>query len=169
MDDPLTASLDLLRRLPPQQVAQNLSLLSDTVLPDFADDLLSSVDQPLQVKVDSGSRDYLVSHTLQHLRLACRHAKGEHPPDGDDGVFARPCGGSDDSVNWRHRARLVSCKGTLRARADTLHAPRQACDYNRDGDSYRSVCSSSPCYRMRRAALHKERAARSVHRVKRTI
>ncbi|POY74734.1 hypothetical protein BMF94_2210 [Rhodotorula taiwanensis] len=59
MDDPLTASLDLLRRLPPQQVAQNLSLLSDTVLPDFADDLLSSVDQPLQVKVDSGSRDYL--------------------------------------------------------------------------------------------------------------
>ncbi|GAA5964541.1 hypothetical protein JCM8115_003914 [Rhodotorula mucilaginosa] len=59
MDDPLTASLDLLRRLPPQQVTQNLALLSDTVLPDLADDLLSSVDQPLQVKVDSSSRDYL--------------------------------------------------------------------------------------------------------------
>ncbi|GAA5873859.1 hypothetical protein JCM3774_000704 [Rhodotorula dairenensis] len=59
MDDPLTASLDLLRRLPPQQVTQNLSLLSETVLPDLADDLLSSVDQPLQVKVDSSSREYL--------------------------------------------------------------------------------------------------------------
>lgn len=69
MDDPLTASLDLLRRLPPQQVAQNLALLTDTVLPDLADDLLSSVDQPLQVKVDSNSREYLVSW---RSRGACR-------------------------------------------------------------------------------------------------
>ncbi|GEM10936.1 WASH complex, F-actin capping protein, beta subunit [Rhodotorula toruloides] len=60
MEDPLTASLDLLRRLPPQQIAQNLALLTDTLLPDLADDLLSSVDQPLAVKVDSSSREYLV-------------------------------------------------------------------------------------------------------------
>ena len=74
MDDPLTASLDLLRRLPPQQVTQNLALLSDTVLPDLADDLLSSVDQPLQVKVDSSSREYLVS---PFCSLPSRGARGQ--------------------------------------------------------------------------------------------
>jgi hypothetical protein len=75
MDDPLTASLDLLRRLPPQQVTQNLALLSDTVLPDLADDLLSSVDQPLQVKVDSSSREYLVSALFPPFSR-CERAEG---------------------------------------------------------------------------------------------
>ncbi len=76
MDDPLTASLDLLRRLPPQQVTQNLALLSDTVLPDLADDLLSSVDQPLQVKVDSSSREYLVSLSSGSRPLSCLAVTG---------------------------------------------------------------------------------------------
>lgn len=88
MDDPLTASLDLLRRLPPQQVAQNLALLSETVLPDLADDLLSSVDQPLQVKVDSSSREYLVRCSLLSPPVcvawsgAGRLARAERPMTG---------------------------------------------------------------------------------------
>jgi hypothetical protein len=59
-EDPLTACLDLTRRLPPQAIESNLELLC-SVLPDLADDLLGSVDQPLKIKVDGGGRQYLVS------------------------------------------------------------------------------------------------------------
>ncbi|GAA5843510.1 hypothetical protein JCM3766R1_004354 [Sporobolomyces carnicolor] len=58
-EDALTASLDLLRRLPPNRVSDNLNKLVD-LLPDLADDLLSSVDQPLEVVSTTGSRDYLI-------------------------------------------------------------------------------------------------------------
>jgi len=60
MDDSLASCLDLMRRLPPQKVQQNLDLLID-IVPDLADDILSSVDQPLQVQQDQSGRDYLVS------------------------------------------------------------------------------------------------------------
>ncbi|GAA6052130.1 hypothetical protein JCM3770_001235 [Rhodotorula araucariae] len=59
MDDPLTAALDLLRRLPPQTVDAHLDTLA-RIAPDLADDLLATVDQPLKVLVDASSRDYLV-------------------------------------------------------------------------------------------------------------
>lgn len=59
MDDSLSSCLDLMRRLPPQKVQQNLDLLIN-IVPDLADDILSSVDQPLQVQQDAGGRDYLV-------------------------------------------------------------------------------------------------------------
>ncbi|GAA5837979.1 hypothetical protein JCM11251_006815 [Rhodosporidiobolus azoricus] len=60
-DEALSASLDLLRRLPPQSVSNNLDKLVD-ILPDLADDLLSSVDQPLRVQVDreASGKEYLV-------------------------------------------------------------------------------------------------------------
>ncbi|ORY66662.1 F-actin-capping protein subunit beta [Leucosporidium creatinivorum] len=58
-EDPLTACLDLTRRLPPQAIESNLELLC-AVLPDLADDLLGSVDQPLKIRVDGGGRQYLV-------------------------------------------------------------------------------------------------------------
>ncbi|KPV72695.1 uncharacterized protein RHOBADRAFT_39298 [Rhodotorula graminis WP1] len=57
-DEALTAALDLIRRLPPQAVDQHLDHLCQ-LQPDLADDLLSSVDQPLQLRNDSSSRDYL--------------------------------------------------------------------------------------------------------------
>ncbi|GAA5912105.1 F-actin-capping protein subunit beta [Sporobolomyces salmoneus] len=60
-EDALTASLDLLRRLPPNNVSDNLDTLVN-ILPDLADDLLSSVDQPLRVESDKlgGGKDYLI-------------------------------------------------------------------------------------------------------------
>jgi len=55
----LDCLLDLCRRLPPQRVEENLSLLVE-ICPEWADDLLSSVDQPLKVCVDAPSgREYL--------------------------------------------------------------------------------------------------------------
>jgi capping protein beta len=48
MSDPLDCSLDLLRRLPPSKIKQNLAKLIQ-VKPELAEELLAAVDQPLQV------------------------------------------------------------------------------------------------------------------------
>ncbi|WWC69275.1 uncharacterized protein I206_103213 [Kwoniella pini CBS 10737] len=44
--------LDLLRRLPPTRVEENVNSLCD-LAPEYADDLLGNVDQPLKVLVDT--------------------------------------------------------------------------------------------------------------------
>lgn len=76
--DVLDSMLDLTRRLPPTNIVKNISNLVE-ICPDYADELLGSVDQPLQVRTDhTTGKDYL------------------------------------------------------------------ACDYNRDGDSYRSVQFTTP-------------------------
>jgi len=60
MADKLDCALDLMRRLPPSQIEDNLAGLIDLV-PDLVEDLLSAVDQPLKVAHDAGSkRDYLL-------------------------------------------------------------------------------------------------------------
>lgn len=58
--DPFDSSLDLLRRLNPKHTSANLNSLI-TLVPDLTEDLLSSVDQPLQVaRCPATSRDYLL-------------------------------------------------------------------------------------------------------------
>lgn len=44
--------LDLLRRLPPTKVEENVNTLCD-LAPEYADDLLGNVDQPLKVLQDA--------------------------------------------------------------------------------------------------------------------
>lgn len=59
-DKQLDCALDLMRRLPPQQVEKNLSDLIDLV-PDLCEELLASVDQPLRVLRDKQTgKDYLL-------------------------------------------------------------------------------------------------------------
>lgn len=56
----LDCALDLMRRLPPQQIEKNLSDLIDLV-PSLCEDLLSSVDQPLKIARDKTTgKDYLL-------------------------------------------------------------------------------------------------------------
>ena len=56
----LDHALDLMRRLPPQQIEKNLSDLIDLV-PGLCEDLLSSVDQPLKIARDRDTgKDYLL-------------------------------------------------------------------------------------------------------------
>ncbi|XP_071450521.1 F-actin-capping protein subunit beta [Hetaerina americana] len=56
----LDCALDLMRRLPPQQIEKNLSDLIDLV-PSLCEDLLSSVDQPLKIARDKEiGKDYLL-------------------------------------------------------------------------------------------------------------
>jgi hypothetical protein len=59
MADPVDSMLDLMRRLPPSRVEENVNALI-RICPDYADDLLGSVDQPLKVMTDRATgRDYL--------------------------------------------------------------------------------------------------------------
>ncbi|KAK6541120.1 F-actin-capping protein subunit beta [Orbilia ellipsospora] len=60
MADPFDSALDLLRRLNPKHITQNLNALIGLV-PDLTEDLLSSVDQPLQIaKCKRSGREYLL-------------------------------------------------------------------------------------------------------------
>jgi len=60
MADQLDCALDLMRRLPPSQIEDNLTGLLDLV-PHLTESLLSAVDQPLKVAHDPVSkRDYLL-------------------------------------------------------------------------------------------------------------
>ncbi|XP_055340176.1 F-actin-capping protein subunit beta-like [Paramacrobiotus metropolitanus] len=59
-DQQLDCALDLMRRLPPQQVEKNLTDLIDLV-PNLCEELLSSVDQPLKIARDKTvGKDYLL-------------------------------------------------------------------------------------------------------------
>jgi len=56
----LDCALDLMRRLPPQNIEENLAGLIDLV-PSLCEDLLSSIDQPLKIAKDKQSKkDYLL-------------------------------------------------------------------------------------------------------------
>lgn len=59
----LTSSLDLFRRLPSQNVAKNLELISPLIISeDVLDELLNSIDSNLLVKLDLiNGREFLVS------------------------------------------------------------------------------------------------------------
>jgi len=59
MPDLVDSMLDLMRRLPPTQLEENVAALVG-ICPEYADDLLGSVDQPLQLRTDhSTGREYL--------------------------------------------------------------------------------------------------------------
>mmetsp|Transcript_4015 Transcript_4015/g.6018 ORF Transcript_4015/g.6018 Transcript_4015/m.6018 type:complete len:270 (+) Transcript_4015:59-868(+) len=60
MADQLDCALDLMRRMPPSQIEDNLANLIDLV-PDLTEHLLSAVDQPLKIATDpQAKRDYLL-------------------------------------------------------------------------------------------------------------
>jgi len=60
MTDALDCALDLMRRLPPSDIEDNLAGLIDLV-PDLCEHLLSAIDQPLKIAHDAASkRDYLL-------------------------------------------------------------------------------------------------------------
>lgn len=60
MADQLDCALDLMRRMPPSQIEDNLASLIDLV-PHLTEQLLSAVDQPLKIAHDTHSKkDYLL-------------------------------------------------------------------------------------------------------------
>jgi capping protein beta len=94
--DTLSSMLDLMRRLPPTKIEENVEVLTQ-ISPDYAEDLSSNVDQPLKLRVDrSTGKEYLAcvynqdgdSYRCVH-RLPCTvHARGYLTPS--------PCRGGDN-------------------------------------------------------------------------
>jgi capping protein beta len=57
--DIISSMLDLMRRLPPTKIEENVDALMQ-ISPDYADDLSGNVDQPLKLRVDRATgKEYL--------------------------------------------------------------------------------------------------------------
>jgi len=57
--DIVSSMLDLMRRLPPTNIEENVDALMQ-ISPDYADDLSGNVDQPLKLRVDRATgKEYL--------------------------------------------------------------------------------------------------------------
>lgn len=86
MADKLDCALDLMRRLPPAQIEDNLAGLIDLV-PDLVEQLLSAVDQPLKVAHDPVSRrDYLLCDYNRDSDSYRSPWSNKYDPPLDDGA-----------------------------------------------------------------------------------
>jgi len=87
MASKLDCALDLMRRLPPSQIEDNLAGLIDLV-PDLMEDLLSAVDQPLKIAFDPVSkRDYLLCDYNRDADSYRSPWSNKYDPPLDDGVL----------------------------------------------------------------------------------
>jgi len=83
----LDCALDLMRRLPPQQIEKNLSQLIDLV-PELCEDLLSSVDQPLKfAKCKESGKDYLLCDYNRDGDSYRSPWSNKYEPPMDDGAM----------------------------------------------------------------------------------
>lgn len=86
MTDLVDSMLDLMRRLPPTHVEENVSALVG-MCPDYADDLLGSVDQPLKVMLDRATgREYLACDYNRDGESYRSPWSNEYDPPLDDGT-----------------------------------------------------------------------------------
>jgi len=87
MADIVDSMLDLMRRLPPTRTEENVETLIN-ICPDYADDLLGSVDQPLQLKTDNiTGRDYLACDYNRDGDSYRSPWSNEYDPPLDDGTL----------------------------------------------------------------------------------
>ncbi|KAK0193989.1 F-actin-capping protein subunit beta [Armillaria mellea] len=90
MADLVDSMLDLMRRLPPTRTEENVNALIG-ICPDYADDLLGSVDQPLQLKTDrSTGRDYLACDYNRDGESHRSPWSNEYDPPLEDGTVPTP-------------------------------------------------------------------------------
>jgi len=85
-DPRLLASLDLMRRLPPSRVESSLEELVD-LAPDLTDDLLNTIDQPLQVAQDSEANMYLLCDYNRDGDSYRSPITNKYDPPLEDGVL----------------------------------------------------------------------------------
>lgn len=103
-----TELLDLLRRLPPHRIESNLSTLVDVLggpSNEVADELLSSVDQPLKVLRDSKGKEF----------LACDFNRDSLLEDEEGDDDANAAAGSGDAYRYGNNLRQRHQDGALQA------------------------------------------------------
>jgi len=90
-DNPLDCALDLMRRLPPSQIEDNLAGLID-IVPSLTEQLLSAVDQPLKIAHDPVSkRDYLLcDYNRDGDSYRSPWSNKYDPPLPDEGMLPSP-------------------------------------------------------------------------------
>eukprot|EP00055_Hartaetosiga_balthica_P004305 m.11087 g.11087 ORF g.11087 m.11087 type:complete len:269 (-) comp3775_c0_seq1:141-947(-) len=81
----LDCALDLMRRLPPQNVEENLTGVIDLV-PSLCEELLSSIDQPLKIAKDSSGKDYLLCDYNRDADSYRSPWTNKYDPPLDDGA-----------------------------------------------------------------------------------
>ncbi|KAJ8473762.1 hypothetical protein ONZ45_g16170 [Pleurotus djamor] len=88
--DIVDSMLDLMRRLPPTRIEENVAALVD-ICPDYADDLLGSVDQPLKIKTDRATgREYLACDYNRDGDSFRSPWSNEYDPPLHDGTIPTP-------------------------------------------------------------------------------
>lgn len=86
----MDSMLDLMRRLPPTRIEENVNALIQ-LCPDYADDLLGSVDQPLKVHTDRATgREYLVCDYNRDGDSYRSPWSNEYDPPLEDGTTPSP-------------------------------------------------------------------------------
>ncbi|KAI0078790.1 F-actin capping protein, beta subunit [Panus rudis PR-1116 ss-1] len=86
MADLVDSMLDLMRRLPPTNVEENVAALVG-MCPDYADDLLGSVDQPLKVLTDRATgKEYLACDYNRDGESYRSPWSNEYDPPLEDGT-----------------------------------------------------------------------------------
>lgn len=88
-DKRLIAALDLVRRMPPVRIEQTLEELVDLV-PDLTDDLLNTIDQPLQPAKDAQGNTYLNCDYNRDGDSYRSPWTNTYDPPIDDGVLPPP-------------------------------------------------------------------------------
>ncbi|KAH0833060.1 F-actin capping protein [Lanmaoa asiatica] len=89
-DPTMDSMLDLMRRLPPTRVEENINSLI-RICPDYADDLLGSVDQPLKVLTDRATgREYLACDYNRDGDSYRSPWSNEYDPPLEDGTTPSP-------------------------------------------------------------------------------
>ncbi|KAK2460285.1 hypothetical protein APHAL10511_007674 [Amanita phalloides] len=87
MNDLVDSMLDLMRRLPPTRTEENVATLIN-ICPDYADDLLGSVDQPLKLRVDLATgREYLACDYNRDGESYRSPWSNEYDPPLEDGTM----------------------------------------------------------------------------------
>ncbi|KAG8932825.1 F-actin-capping protein subunit beta [Tulasnella sp. 419] len=85
--DTLDSMLDLMRRLPPTRIEENVEALVN-ICPDYADDFLGSVDQPLKIQTDPlNGKEYLACDYNRDGESYRSPWSNEYDPPLEDGTF----------------------------------------------------------------------------------
>jgi len=90
MGDLVDSMLDLMRRLPPTRTEENVTALIG-ICPEYADDLLGSVDQPLKLRTDRATgKEYLACDYNRDGESYRSPWSNEYDPPLDDGTIPTP-------------------------------------------------------------------------------
>ena len=135
--DAISSMLDLMRRLPPTKIEENVDVLMQ-ISPDYADELSGNVDRPLKLRVDrSTGKEYLAcvynqdgdSYRCVRRPPCAIHARGHLTPSLCGGYMMVDVLGRLGRTNMTRLRRTDLC-------------PLRSCGSSRLRRTRRSICTA---------------------------